>query len=43
MEQIKYEIARTVIKKMLKAGLINQEEFERIDAVNKERFAVKAA
>jgi len=43
MEQIKYEVATAIIKKMLKARLITQAEFERIDAVNKERFGVKVA
>lgn len=40
MNQIKYEIAKATIKKMLKAGLITQEEFERIDMLNKNRFLV---
>ena len=43
MEQIKYEVATALLKKMLKAGLINQVEFERIDGLNKVRFAVSAA
>lgn len=43
MDRIKYEIAKAVIKKMLKAGLITEEEFEKIDALNKEKFIQKVA
>jgi Mn-dependent DtxR family transcriptional regulator len=34
--EIKYQAATAMIKKMLKAGLITQEEYERIDLKNKE-------
>lgn len=40
LKQSKYEIAKVTIKKMLKAGLIIQQEFERIDMLNKNRFLV---
>ena len=36
---LKYEIAKEITKKMLKAGLITQEEYDRIDVKNKEIFA----
>jgi len=41
--KIKYEVATVIVKRMLKAKLITQDEFERIDAVNKEKFGVLTA
>ncbi len=41
--KIRYEIARNIIKKMLNAGLITEEEFEKIDGLNKAKFLCKTA
>ena len=38
--QLKYAFAKVIITKMLRQVLINQDEFERIDILNKNKFAV---
>lgn len=40
MEQIKYQIAKTIITKLLRASLITQEEFERADKLNKMKYGI---